>query len=141
MTPFIPPVRYFVYRPESIYAEDIARLQKIDWEADATLSSLVWFAVALLGGTPGFRPTKPECYSLPLLAPVGRATSSWRAIILYSDGPTAVVSPIRLHAFRKYFSASITIRPSKATGHGDFSKRVGEQARRAVAHLRSFGGL
>jgi hypothetical protein len=126
-------VRFFLYRPETLQCDDEA-LTRLDWQSDLYLSSLIKLSVRLLGGS-----TMPEVFSLPILEPGGGCTDCRRALVLRAGGPTAILSPVRLPAFRPFFAWSFELTPSAATPGLElvFPERVARQAREVAKELIS----
>lgn len=117
-------LRYFVYRPEGLSCRPDALAPIHDWRTDVHVRTLVALAVDLLGGAKA-----PSLVArLPILAPEPGCTTCHTALVLYADGPMAIVSPIRLPAFRRFLAWSLTMEPSKAAYEG-FAGRVADEAR------------
>jgi hypothetical protein len=122
-------MRFYLYRPESMMmraGHEANLFRCVDWEADGDLAALINLAVRLLGGD-----KRPTVYSMPVLEPTPGGTQCRRAYLLRAGAPTAILSPVRLYAFRKFLAFTISLRPTAAKGEDDgvFAERVARQAR------------
>ncbi len=119
-----PRIRYFIYRPPCLDCCD--DLRPVAWEGDPELAALVGLTVRLLGGSKQPR----KVYWLPTLEVFGESVT-WcrRALVLRAGTPTAVASPVPVHALRKYLAWSLVLRPSTAAPDpGSFAGRVVREA-------------